>query len=197
MKRVAWAAGLVAVVLLAALAVSILRLASRIERQSVVDEARPADIILVLGAAEYHGRPSPVLRARLDHALELYARKLAPRVMTTGGPGGERVFTEGGVGRAYLMSRGVPSEAIVVETEGGTTVQSIALAGEIIRRMGLESVIVVSDGYHIYRVKRMLQFRGLRVYGSPRKDRGAPPREHWNYVRQAVGYILWRAGVGV
>jgi uncharacterized SAM-binding protein YcdF (DUF218 family) len=197
MKRVAWAAGLVAVVLLAVLAISILRVASRIERQSVVDEARPADIILVLGAAEYHGRPSPVLRARLEHALELYARKLAPRIMTTGGPGGERVFTEGGVGRAYLMSRGVPSEAIVVETEGGTTVQSIALAGEIIRRMGLESAIVVSDGYHIYRVKRMLQFRGLRVYGSPRKDRAAPPHEYWNYVRQAVGYILWRLGVGV
>jgi uncharacterized SAM-binding protein YcdF (DUF218 family) len=107
------------------------------------------------------------------------------------------VFTEGGVGRTYLMGHGVPSEAIVVETEGETTVQSIALSVEIIRRMGLNSVIVVSDGYHIYRVKRMLQNRGLKVYGSPRKDHNSPPREHWNYVRQAIGYILWRAGVGV
>jgi len=197
MKRVAWAAGLAVLVALAVLAVVIVRVANRIERQSVVDEAQPADIILVLGAAEYHGRPSPVLRARLDHALDLYGRKLASRIMTTGGSGGERVFTEGGVGRAYLMSHGVPSEAIVVESEGETTVQSIALAGEIIRRMGLESVIVVSDGYHIYRVKRMLQFRGLQVYGSPRKDRNSPPRERWNYLRQAFGYILWRAGVGV
>ena len=186
MKRVAWAVGLAALVALAILAISILRLANRIERQSTVDEARPADIILVLGAAEYHGRPSPVLRARLDHALDLYGRKLASRIMTTGGSGGEPVFTEG-----------VPSEAIVVETEGETTVQSIALAAEIIRRMGLNSVIVVSDGYHIYRVKRMLQNRGLQVYGSPRKDRISPPRERWNYVRQAIGYILWRAGVGV
>jgi uncharacterized SAM-binding protein YcdF (DUF218 family) len=197
MKRVAWAAVLAALVALAVLAICIVRVASRIERQSVVDEARPADIILVLGAAEYHGRPSPVLRARLDHALDLYTRKMASRILTTGGAGGDRVFTEGGVGREYLMNHGVPSEAIVVETEGGTTVHSIALAGEIIRRMGLHSVIVVSDGYHIYRVKRMLQLGGLEVYGSPRKDRGSPPRERWNYVRQAVGYILWRAGVGV
>lgn len=197
MKRVAWVAGLAALVALAILAIGILRLANRIERQSTVDEARPADIILVLGAAEYHGRPSPVLRARLDHALDLYARKLASRIMTTGGSGGEPVFTEGGVGRAYLMSHGVPSEAIVVETEGGTTVQSTDLAAEIIRRMGLNSVIVVSDGYHIYRVKRMLQNRGLKVYGSPRKDHNSAPREQWNYIRQAVGYILWRAGVGV
>jgi len=197
MKRVAWAAGLAALVALAILAIGIVRLANRIERQSTVDEARAADIILVLGAAEYHGRPSPVLRARLDHALDLYARNLASRIMTTGGAGGEPVFTEGGVGRTYLMSHGVPSEAIVVENEGETTVQSIVLAGEIIRRMGLNSVIVVSDGYHIYRVNRMLQNRGLQVYGSPRKDRNSPPREQWNYLRQAIGYILWRAGVGV
>jgi len=197
MKRVVWAVGLAALVALAVLAICIVRVANRIERQSVVDEARPADIILVLGAAEYHGRPSPVLRARLDHALDLYARKMASRIMTTGGAGGDPVFTEGGVGRAYLMNHGVPSDSIVVETESETTVQSIALAGEIIRRMGLESVIVVSDGYHIYRVKRMLQFRGLRVYGSPRKDHISPPREEWNYLRQAVGYVLWRAGVGV
>jgi len=197
MKHVAWAAVLVVVVAVVVLAIDIVRLANRIERQSTLDEAQPADIILVLGAAEYNGRPSPVLRARLDHALALYQRLLAARIMTTGGSGGDPVFTEGAVGRAYLMSHGVPSEAIVVETEGATTVQSIALAGEIIRRMGLHSVIVVSDGYHIYRVKRMLQFRGLKVYGSPRKDHNSPQREQWNYLRQAVGYLLWRAGVSV
>jgi len=197
MKRVAWAAGLAALTALVVLAVEIVRLADRIERQSTVDEARPADIILVLGAAEYHGRPSPVLQARLDHALDLYARKLASRIMTTGGAGGETVFTEGGVGRAYLMSHGVPSDAIVVENEGETTVQSIDLAIEIIRRMGLHSVIVVSDGYHIYRVKRMLQGHGLEAYGSPRKDHNPSSHEEWNYVRQAIGYMLWRAGIGV
>ena len=92
----------------------------------------------------------------------------------------------------------MPSEAIIVENEGESTVESTAMAGEIMRRMGLHSAIVVSDGYHIYRVKKMLQFRGLKVYGSPRKEL-APEfiRERWNYVKQAIGYLLWRAGVAV
>lgn len=195
MKRIVWSAIVVAGL---ALLVYIGYVSVRIEQQSTRDEARPADVILVLGAAEYRGRPSPVLRARLDHALELYHRSLAPRIMTTGGAGGDPVFTEGAVGRSYLASQGVPPEAIIVETEGETTVHSIALAGEILGRMGLRSVIVVSDGYHIYRVKKMLQFRGLAVYGSPRKEHSPDPiRERWNYVRQAIGYILWRAGVPV
>jgi len=195
MKRAVWiGSALVAV----ALAVYVIYVSVRIERQSTRDEAQPADIILVLGAAEYRGRPSPVLRARLDHALELYRQKLAPCILTTGGAGGDPVYTEGGVGRSYLMSHGVPSEAIVVENEGESTAESTALAGEIMRRMGLQSAIVVSDGYHIYRVKKMMQFRGLKVYGSPRKERNPDVlRDRWNYIRQAVGYILWRAGFGV
>jgi uncharacterized SAM-binding protein YcdF (DUF218 family) len=183
---------------LAGLLVSVGYLSVRIGQQSTRDEARPADVILVLGAAEYRGRPSQIFRARLDHALELYNRKLAPQIMTTGGAGGEPVFTEGGVGRAYLIGRGVPPEAIIVETEGESTVYSTTLAGEIMRRMGLNSAIVVSDGYHIYRVKKMLEFRGLKAYGSPRKERKPEPlRDRWNYVKQAVGHLLWRAGVGV
>jgi uncharacterized SAM-binding protein YcdF (DUF218 family) len=173
-------------------------IAMQIERQANRDEARPADVIVVLGAAEYRGRPSPVLKARLEHALDLYVRKLAPRIMTTGGAGGDPVFTEGGVGQTYLMSRGVPSEDIVVESEGNSTVESTALAGEIMRRMGLQSVIVVSDGYHIYRVKKMLESDGLTVYGSPRPEQPHDSlRERWNYVRQAIGYILWSCGVAL
>ncbi|MGO9262095.1 MAG: YdcF family protein [Bryobacteraceae bacterium] len=195
MKRAVWIG---TALLAAALLAYISYVSMRIERQSTRDEAQPADVILVLGAAEYSGRPSPVLRARLDHALELYNRQLAPLILTTGGAGGDPVYTEGGVGRSYLMSRGVPSESIIVETEGESTLESTALAGEIMRRMGLQSAIVVSDGYHIYRVKEMLQFRGLRVYGSPRKDRNPDSlHDRWNYVRQAVGYVLWRAGLGV
>ena len=195
MRKAVWsAAALAAAATLAGIAV----LSLRIARQSVLDEARPADVILVLGAAEDRGRPSPVLRARLDHALELYQRKLAPRILTTGGAGGDPIFTEGGVGRSYLMGLGVPSEAIIVETEGESTVHSIALAGEIMRRMGLRSAIVVSDGYHIYRVKRMLESRGLTAYGSPRKDSNPDRlRERWNDVKQAIGHLLWRAGVKV
>ena len=181
-----------------ALFVYLVYLSIRIGRQSTLDEARQADVILVLGAAEYRGRPSPVLRARLDHALELYNRKLAPRILTTGGKGGDPVFTEGGVGRSYLTSRGVPSEAITVENEGESTVQSTAMAGEIMRRMELHSVIVVSDGYHIYRVKKMLEFRGLKVYGSPRREHNPSPlHERWNFVKQAIGHLLWRVGMPV
>lgn len=195
MRRILWIAAAVAV---AAASGALAYVARRIELQSTRDEARRADVILVLGAAEYSGRPSPVFRARLDHALELYARGLAPRIMTTGGAGGDPVFTEGGVGRSYLMAHGVPSERIVVESEAESTVESTAMAAEIMHRMGLQSVIVVSDGYHIYRTKRMLNFAGLRVYGSPRKEAVHEPwRERWNYVKQAIAYLLWRGGVAV
>ena len=169
-----------------------------IHRQSTVDEAKPADVIVVLGAAEYRGRPSPVLRARLDHALELYRRGLASRILTTGGAGGDPIFTESGVGRSYLLERGVPSEAVIVEPEGESTMHSTTAAAEIMQRMNLRSCILVSDGYHIFRAKRMLETRGLTVYGSPRpaETRG-DIREWWLYARQSVGYLLWSVGIRI
>jgi len=172
--------------------------AAQIERVSTVDEEQPADAIIVLGAAEYQGRPSPVLEGRLNHALFLYLKGLAPRVITTGGAGGDPMFTEGTVGRTYLTKRGVPAEAIVVEGEGESTAQSITAVGEIMSRMGLRSAIVVSDGYHIYRVKKMLEASGIKVYGSPRPSSGEGGfREKWLYFRQAVGYALWRVGITI
>jgi len=173
-----------------------------IRRQSRVDEAQAADVIVVLGAAEYRGHPSPVLEARLNHALFLYLRNLAPRILTTGGAGGDPTFTEGGVAQAYLSRHGVPSEAILVESEGESTVHSIAAAAEIMRRMNLRSCIVVSDGYHIYRVKKLLENQGMKVYGSPRPEDRDPLesqswRSEWLYVRQAVAYGLWRMGIPI
>src|SRR5271166_5873725 len=114
----------------------LIALTIRIGRQSTRDEARPADVIMVMGAAEYRGHPSPVLKLRLDHAVELYQRHLAPYIMTTGGAGGDPSFTEAGVGRSYLIDRGVPAESIIVEKEGGTTAYSLSAASEILRRMG-------------------------------------------------------------
>jgi len=170
----------------------------RIRLQSTVDEALPADVIVVMGAAEYRGKPSPVLKARLDHGLALYNRKLAPRIVTTGGAGGDPVFTEGTVGRNYLMSKGVPGEAIILEDEGETTVHSSVAVAEIMTRMSLNSCILVSDGYHIFRAKRILESRGIKVYGSPRAIKGETSwRDWWLYARQAVGYTLWRAGVPI
>jgi uncharacterized SAM-binding protein YcdF (DUF218 family) len=176
----------------------ITRVAGEIQQQSTLDDARAADAIIVLGAAEYRGRPSPVLEARLNHALWLYLKGMAPRIITTGGAGGDPVFTEGSVGRAYLAKRGVPAEAIIVEGEGESTAYSVTASAEIMERMNLHSAIVVSDGYHIYRVKKMLQSRGVKVYGSPRPS--VPPggwRERWLYFRQAVGYGLWRIGINI
>jgi uncharacterized SAM-binding protein YcdF (DUF218 family) len=171
---------------------------AQIYHQSNVDEAQPADVIIVMGAAEYAGRPSPVLKARLDHALELYRQGLAPRILTTGGAGGDLYYTEGEVSRNYLVKLGVPSESILVESEADSTIESTALAGEIMRRMNLDSAIVVSDGYHIFRTKKLLEFRGLQVYGSPRPSEARGTwREKWLYVKQAIAFLLWRVGITI
>jgi uncharacterized SAM-binding protein YcdF (DUF218 family) len=190
--------GILSVALLALLGAYLAVAAREIHRQSTIEEARPADVIVVLGAAEYRGRPSPVFKARLDHALELYRSGLAPRVLTSGGAGGDPLFTEGGVGRAYLVGHGVPSEAIIVEPEAESTAQSMAAVAEIMRRMGLGTCILVSDGYHIFRAKQMLATQGFSVYGSPRPDPSAEgARQWWLYIRQSVGYLLWRVGIRV
>ena len=118
----------------------------------------------------------PLLRPR-GHA----DRTSVPLILTTGGAGGDPLFTEGGVGRAYLAAHGVPPEDIIVENEGESTVQSVVTVAEIMQRMDLHSCIVVSDGYHIYRVKRMMEARGLEVYGSPRPS---APVSRWVYFRQ-------------
>jgi uncharacterized SAM-binding protein YcdF (DUF218 family) len=193
-----WILGIALIVVLVVVSLQVVRVSKEIQQESLVDEAQPADAIMVLGAAEYRGRPSPVLEARLNHALFLYLKGLAPRVITTGGAGGDPVFTEGSVSRAYLTAHGVPPEAIVVEREGESTAQSVAAVVEIMRRMNLKSAIVVSDGYHIFRVKKMLESSGLKVYGSPRPS--IPPgewRARWQDLRQAVGYLLWRAGITI
>ena len=193
MRSLLWKAPLV---MLVALVAYLADISIRIGRQSTRDEARPADAILVLGAAEYRGRPSPVFKARLDHALDLYQRKMAPVLITTGGAGGDPDYTEGGVGRAYLIARNIPSEAIIVEPEGASTAYSIVAAGEILERMGLKSCILVSDGYHIFRAKKMLESRGIKVFGSPRQaGPHEDPEPRWLYFRQAVGYLLWALGL--
>jgi uncharacterized SAM-binding protein YcdF (DUF218 family) len=193
-----WILGIALLLALAIMAAKVVQVSKEIQQESLLDEAQAADAIIVLGAAEYRGKPSPVLEARLNHALFLYLKGLAPRVITTGGAGGDPVFTEGSVGRAYLTSRGVPPEAIVVEREGESTVQSVTAVVEIMRRMNLKSAIVVSDGYHIFRVKKMLESSGMRVYGSPRPSIPLGEwRARWQDLRQAVGYLLWRVGITI
>lgn len=138
-----------------------------IRAQATTDQARPAGAIVVMGAAEYDGTPSPVDRARLDHAFALEERGLAPVVITTGGSGGDRKYTEGGVGRDYLIQQGVAADKIIAETRGQTTFQSIRAVARILHHLHVSACIAVSDGFHLYRVRVMLHSYGITAYGSP------------------------------
>ncbi len=171
----------------------VLFLYRQVREESVRDETRPAQAIVVFGAAEYYGRPSPVLKARLDHTLMLYRRGLARWIVTTGGAGGDPHFTEAGVGRNFLVEHGVEPENILVEDQSTTTDQTVFLVAEVLARNRLDTCIVVSDGYHMFRTKRQLAERGITAYGSPRPS----PNEasEWIYLRQVFGYLLWRAGI--
>jgi len=166
----------------------------RVERQSWRDEARPADCIVVFGAAEYSGHPSPVLRARLDHAYNLFQRGLAPIVITTGGYGGDPQFSEGGVGRVYLMGRGIPENHLIAETQADNTDESVARVAAIMKTNGMQTCIAVSDGYHIFRIKKMLERQSFAVYGSPRPQAHPPSKWHESalILREVVSYVFWR-----
>lgn len=166
----------------------------QIVEQSQRDEARPADAIVVFGAAEYYGRPSPVYRARLDHAFDLYVRKLAPVVITTGGSGGETHFTEGSVGRDYLLGRGIGDRHLIAETQGDNSAESAERIGVIMKTNHMRSCIAVSDPYHVFRIKRLLEASGCTVYTSPRPEENKPElsEQAWNVAREALSYTLWR-----
>ena len=130
------------------------------------DDRRPADAILVLGAAQWDGEPSPILRARLDHALALYRQSYAPRLMLTGGVGEGDRYSEAAVAAHYLSDRGVPPEAILVEEQGRSSRESIHAAADILSGAGLSRVVLVSDPPHMLRILRMAQSAGLEAYGS-------------------------------
>ena len=164
-----------------------------IERQAGRDEARPAGAIVIFGAAEYAGRPSPVLRARLDHAFDLYQRKLAGLVIVTGGAGGDPVYSEGAVGRDYLRKRGVPDRALIAETLGSDTAHSAERVANILRANGVETCDAVSDAYHMFRVKRMMAREGITAYAAPRPE--SMPKSLWTrtltVLREAVSFTAW------
>src|SRR5205823_10924955 len=129
-----------------------------------LQELHPADAIVVFGAAEYAGRPSPVYRARLDHAYELFRRGLAPLVITSGGFAADPNFSEGGVGHDYLMRRSVPESALIAETRASDTAESAERVAIIMRTNHLKTCIAVSDAYHVFRIRKMLEHEGVKVY---------------------------------
>jgi uncharacterized SAM-binding protein YcdF (DUF218 family) len=131
------------------------------------DEARPVDAIVVLGAAQFDGRPSPVLAARLDHALDLYRRGLSSRLFVTGGKLPLDRVTEAEAEARYLQERGVPASAILIEDGGRTSWQSLSAVAGTLKAQGLHSVLLVSDPYHSARIKGMASELGLAAYASP------------------------------
>jgi uncharacterized SAM-binding protein YcdF (DUF218 family) len=171
----------------------------RILRQARSDEARSAAAIVVFGAAEYAGRPSPIYRARLDHAFALFHKGLAPVVITTGGYGYDPTYSEGGVGRDDLRSLGTPDSQLIAETQSSDTVQSARRVAVIMKTNGLRDCLAVSDAYHVFRVKRMLQGEGVTAYATPRPDslQRSFSERSFLVAREAVSYMLWRLGFKV
>ena len=168
-----------------------------VNQQAEKDESQKADAIVVFGAAEYAGHPSPVYRARLDHAYTLFREGMAPLIITTGGGAQDPHFTEGGVGRDYLIAHGVPDRNIIAETQSNDTSESAVRVGNIFRANGIHTCLAVSDGYHMFRVKQMLGGEGVTVYASPRPDSHLP--SPWERIRlklrEVMSYTAWKIGL--
>jgi uncharacterized SAM-binding protein YcdF (DUF218 family) len=170
---------------------------SRIVRAAGETPAKKADVIVIFGAAEYSGHPSPVYRARLDHGYDLFEKGMAPVVITTGGSAQDPEFSEGGVGRDYLLRRGVPEQDLIAETQGSDTAQSAARVANIMRTNGMHSCIAVSDAFHVFRIRALLEHEGVQVELAPRPE--SRPRHLWErfgaVMREAASYLAWKAGV--
>lgn len=165
----------------------------QIEAYANEDQAAPADAIAVFGAAEYDGRPSPVYRARLNHALQLFQHGIAPLIITLGGNGGDQ-YNEGDVGRQYLMGRGVPEEDIIAETQSRSTTESASRIAVIAHANGLNRMVIVSDGTHLFRIHAICAAQGLDVLTSPRPvvpiEGGSGDFER--IVHEILSYTAWR-----
>ncbi len=170
---------------------------TRIVRAAAEVPTKKADVIAIFGAAEYAGHPSPVYRARLDHGYELFQKGMAPVVITTGGSGQDPDFSEGGVGRDYLLRRGVPEQALIAETQGSDTAQSAARVANIMRANGMRTCIAVSDAYHVFRIRALLEHEGVQVELAPRPE--SRPRHLGDrfvaVMREAASYLAWKAGM--
>jgi uncharacterized SAM-binding protein YcdF (DUF218 family) len=169
-----------------------------IREQATRDESRPTDALVVLGAAEYNGAPSPVFKARLDHAFDLEQRGLAPMLITTGGSGGDPHFTEADVGRDYLVQKGVAEGKIRSESRSQTTHESVKAVAALLKQQRKNTCVAVSDGFHLYRIKVMFRSLGITAYGSPAPAspiEADPSQRTLHSLREMVVVSLWYLGV--
>lgn len=148
------------------------------------DDARRADAIVVLGAAQYAGRPSPVLKARLDHAILLWRQGLAPQLVLTGGTGAGDTTSEAAVGRRYALRHDVPDSAIFLENEGRTTSESMRAVAAYMRARDETSVLLVSDPFHMLRLSILARRFGLDPHTSPTRTSPISMNrsESWKYI---------------
>jgi uncharacterized SAM-binding protein YcdF (DUF218 family) len=167
-------------------------IALAIINQARQDEAAPAEAIMVLGTAQWDGRPSTTFRARLDHAHDLYRQGYADLVVLTGGTAPGDVYSEAEVGASYLRSLGVPDEHLLSVPVGLNTRESIEAAAAELRTREREHVIMVSDAFHMFRVKQMASNEGLDPLGSPTTTspirQGSPAEQHY-VVREVFAYV--------
>ena len=164
------------------------------------DNAVPADAIAVFGAAEYSGHPSPVLHARLDHAVDLYRKQIAPLVITLGGGSDKNSGnTEGGVGRDYLLANGIPFGSIIAETHSVDTEQQVHRLAAIARENNLHHIVVVSDATHLFRIRELCNDAGLDVYTSPRPALGHISTYDlaMRYFHEIVSYTAMRLNINI
>jgi uncharacterized SAM-binding protein YcdF (DUF218 family) len=163
------------------------------------DNARPASAIVVLGAAQYVGRPSPVLRARVDHAIDLYRRHLAPKIIFTGGFGDRDTTSEAAVGQRYAIDHGVPASAILIENSGRSTSESMHNVATLMAAEPSREVILVSDPFHMLRLSILARRYGMIPMASP--TRTSPisfsRRESWKYalaesIKVPIAFLLER-----
>jgi uncharacterized SAM-binding protein YcdF (DUF218 family) len=138
--------------------------------QARSDQTQSVDAIVVLGAAQYNGRPSPILRARLDEAYAAYREGVAPLIVVTGGRQQGDQFTEAEASRDYLVELGVPAELILLENDAHNSWESMQGVADLLKDRRLSKVLLVSDGFHLFRVKMMAKDLGLESYGRPAKN---------------------------
>ncbi|MBU4421802.1 YdcF family protein [Candidatus Parcubacteria bacterium] len=165
-----------------------------IYKYSYIDDKQKADAIVVLGASQWDGKPSPVFRARLDHAHELYNEKYAPLIILTGGIGDGEKFSESYVGTIYLSNRGIHEKDILIEEKGRTSWQSLKNVAEIMREREIDSIILVSDGFHLMRLQKMANDLGIRNFISAAKESPVSKNKFIKFkyvVREAFVFLMY------
>ena len=170
----------------------------KIYNQSVIDDAQKADAIVVLGASQWNGNPSPIFKARLDHVFVLYKNNYASKIILTGGVAKKESISESMVGKNYLIQKGVEEKVIHIEEQGHTSWQSLNQTAQILKEQNLNSIILISDGFHMMRLKKMATDLGIKSFTSPAID--SPVVENkiaeFKYILREVviylGYLLFR-----